>query len=178
MKILKKIGLGFIALLAIILIAALFVSTDFHYEKSITINKPIDQVWENTNSLTYLDNWSPWAEYDPNMKKELTGTDGTIGAKSSWESENENVGKGTQTITKIEAPTLFATDLKFYTPYESEAEGFIKLKPNGNATIVTWGFDSDMQYPFNLMKLTMDMEEAIGKDFALGLSKLKALCEK
>ena len=177
MKILKKIGIGLLAIIAIILIAALFVSNDFNYEKSITINKPIEQVWENTNSLTDLDKWSPWMEYDPNMKKGLTGTDGTVGAKSSWESDNEKVRKGSQTITKIETPNLFATDLKFYTPYESEAQGYVKLKSEGNKTVVTWGFDSDMPYPFNLMKLTMNMEEAIGKDFKLGLSKLKKLCE-
>lgn len=177
MKILKRIGLGILAIIAILLIVALFVPNDFNYEKSITINKPIEQVWENTNSLTDLDKWSPWMEYDPNMKKELTGIDGTVGAKSSWESENEHVGKGSQTITKIEAPTLFATELKFYKPYESEAQGFVKLKSEGNKTIVTWGFESDIPYPFNLMKLTMNMEEAMGKDFNFGLSKLKKLCE-
>jgi len=177
MKILKGVGIGLFAIIALLLIVALFVSNDFHYEQSITINKPIDHVWEHTNSLTDLDQWSPWMDYDPNMKKELTGTDGTVGAKSSWESDNEKVGKGSQTITKIEAPTFFGTDLKFFTPYESEAQGFIKLKPKGTGTVVTWGFDSEMPYPFNLMKLTMDIEEAIGKDFKFGLSKLKTLCE-
>lgn len=177
MKILKYVGIGLLAIVAILLIAALFISKDFHYEKSITINKPIEQVWEYTNSLADLDQWSPWMQYDPNMKKELSGTDGTVGAKSSWESNNEKVGKGSQTITHIVEPTLFETDLKFYTPYESEAKGYVKLKQEGENTVVTWGFDSEMPYPFNLMKLTMNMEEAVGKDFEIGLSKLKKLCE-
>jgi hypothetical protein len=177
MKILKKIGLIILALIAIVLIAALFVSKELNYEKTITINKPIDYVWEYTNSLEDLDEWSPWMTYDPNMKKELTGVDGTVGAMSAWESDHKNVGKGSQTITKIEAPTLFATDLKFYTPYESEAKAYVSLKSEGDITSVTWGFKSEMPYPFNIMKLTMNMEEAIGKDFELGLSKLKNLCE-
>ncbi|HHB52616.1 MAG TPA: polyketide cyclase, partial [Saprospiraceae bacterium] len=79
MKILKKIGLIILALIAIVLIAALFVSKELNYEKTITINKPIDYVWEYTNSLEDLDEWSPWMTYDPNMKKELTGVDGTVG---------------------------------------------------------------------------------------------------
>ena len=177
MKILKKIGIGLAAIIALLLIVALFVSNDFYYEKSITINAPIEKVWDHTNSLADLDSWSPWMEYDPNMKRELTGTDGTVGAKSSWESDNEKVGKGSQTITKIEKPTLLETDLKFYTPYESEAKGYVKLKPDGGNTIVTWGFESDMPYPFNLMKLTMNMEESIGQDFQTGLDKLKKMCE-
>lgn len=177
MKALKIIGLGILAVIVVVLIAALLVSKEFNYEKSITINKSIEQVWEHTNSLADLDAWSPWMNYDPNMKRELSGQDGSVGAKVSWESDNEKVGKGSQTITKIEAPTLFATALKFYTPYESEAKGYVKLRAEGGKTVVTWGIESEMPYPFNLMKLTMNLEEDLGKDFSTGLEKLKVLCE-
>jgi hypothetical protein len=178
MKILKKLGIALVALIAILLIVALFVPKDFNYEKSITINKPIDQVWEHTNSLAELDKWSPWNDYDPNMKKEFIGIDGTVGAVSSWESDSANVGKGSQTISKIVKPTLFETRLKFYSPFESEAKGYVKLQAVGEKTRVTWGFESEMPYPFNLMKLTMNMEEAMGKDFTTGLTKLKNICER
>ncbi len=177
MKFLKTIGIVVISIIALLLIVALFVSNDFNYEKSITINTPIEKVWEHTNKLSAMDVWTPWLDYDPNMKIEITGTDGTIGAMSTWKSDNENVGSGSQTITKIEAPTLLATKLKFAEPFESEADGYLKLKEEGNNTLVTWGFKSKMPYPFNLMKLTMNMEEAVGKDFGLGLNKLKKLCE-
>ncbi|MDX1542944.1 MAG: SRPBCC family protein [Christiangramia sp.] len=178
MKTLKSIGIVVLAFVVLLLIVALFVSRDFHYEKSITIDRPIGEVWEHTNSLAALDEWSPWNEFDPNMKKEMTGVDGTVGAMSSWESDHEKVGKGSQTISKVEAPRLLATDLKFYTPYESEAKGYVKLDEAGNSTVVTWGFDSEMPYPFNLMKLTMDMEEEVGKDFEMGLQKLKRIAEE
>ncbi len=178
MKIVKKLGIGLLAIIAVLLIVALFVPKDFNYEKSITINKPIDQVWEHTNSLAELDRWSPWNDYDPDMKKEMSGVDGTIGAVSSWESDSANVGKGSQTISKIEKPTLFETELKFYTPYESEAKGYVKLTSQGEKTLVTWGFESEMPYPFNLMKLTMNMDDAMGKDFTNGLTKLKNICEQ
>jgi polyketide cyclase/dehydrase/lipid transport protein len=177
MKILKYIGIGFLVIIVLTLIIALFVSKEVNYEKSISINAPIENVWENVNSLSALDKWSPWNDYDPNMKKELTGTDGTVGARQSWESDVEEVGIGSQTISKIEAPYLFETDLKFYTPYESEAKGYIKLAAEGTGTIVTWGFNSEMPYPFNMMKLFMNMEEMMDKEWNSGLSKLKKLCE-
>jgi len=178
MKILKTIGLTLLFIVIFSLIVALFVSNEMVYEKSTTISSPIDSVWENVNSLADLDKWSPWNDYDPNMKKELTGVDGTVGAKASWESDNQDVGKGSQTISRIEAPFLFETDLKFYTPYESEAKGYIKLTKEENRTTVTWGFQSEMPYPFNLMKLFMNMEEMMEKDWNSGLSKLKYICEK
>ncbi|MFZ4724908.1 MAG: hypothetical protein ACOYMD_05640, partial [Paludibacter sp.] len=80
MKALKLIGIGLLVVVAILLIIALFIPKDFAYEKSITINAPIDSVWQNTNSLTGLDKWSPWNDHDPIMKKEMVGVDGTIGA--------------------------------------------------------------------------------------------------
>lgn len=178
MKILKKVGIGLLILIAITLILALFVSKNIDYEKSISINAPIDIVWENVNSLSDLDKWSPWNDYDPNMKKEMAGMDGTIGAMHSWESDVQEVGKGSQTIAKIEAPNLFETDLIFYEPFESEAKGYIMLESEGSGTKVTWGFNSEMPYPFNLMMLFMDMEEEMGKDWNKGLSKLKQLCEQ
>jgi len=68
MKILKYIGIVLLVLIAIPLIIALFVSKDFNYEKSISINAPVDSVWMYTSSLGGLDKWSPWNDLDPNMK--------------------------------------------------------------------------------------------------------------
>ena len=178
MSILKKIGIALLFILAIPLIAALFISKDVNYEKSISINAPIEVVWENVNSLSAMDKWSPWNDYDPNMKKELTGIDGEIGATQSWESPVEEVGKGSQTISKIEPPFLIETDLKFYVPYESEAKGYVKLATENGETKVTWGFKSEMPYPFNVTKLFMNMEEMMDKDWNNGLTKLKNICEK
>jgi len=178
MKILKKVGIGLLILIAITLILALFVSKNIDYEKSISINAPIDIVWENVNSLSDLDKWSPWNDLDPNMKKELTGIDGTIGAMQSWESDVEEVGKGSQSIAKIEAPNLFETDLIFYEPWESGAKGYIMLEEEGNGTKVTWGFHSEMPYPFNIMMLFMDMEGEMDPVWNNGLSKLKQLSEQ
>jgi hypothetical protein len=178
MKILKFIGIGLVGLIVLLLLIAAFVSKDFSYEKSVVINAPIDSVWINVNSLGAMDKWSPWNDYDPNMKKSMSGTDGTVGAVSSWESEVDNVGKGSQTITKIEAPTSIETQLKFLVPYESEAVGYVYLSPEGDGTKATWGFKSEMPYPMNLMKMFMDMQAMMDKDFGSGLNKLKALSEK
>lgn len=178
MKILKYIGLFIVGAIVLALVAALFVSNDFKYEKSIVINAPVDSVWLNINSLSALDKWSPWNDYDPNMKKSMSGTDGTVGAMQSWESPHEKVGKGSQTITKLVAPNRFESELKFYDPYESEAQAYVILEKEGDGTKATWGFKSDMPYPFNLMKVFMNMEDMMGEDWSRGLSKLKKISEQ
>ncbi|MDD5184518.1 MAG: SRPBCC family protein [Paludibacter sp.] len=178
MKALKFIGIGLLAVIAVLLIVALFVPKDFTYEKSITIYAPIDSVWEHTNSLAALDKWSPWNDHDPNMKKEMSGIDGTIGAKQSWVSDVEGVGTGNQVIKNIEKPTLFETELNFLKPHESQGNAYVKLRTVGTATNVTWGMTGKMPYPFNIMNLFMNMEKSMGKDWNNGLMKLKKLSEK
>lgn len=177
MKVVKKIGLALGVIILVLFVLALFLPREFTYEKSIIIDAPVDEVWEYTSSLEGMDKWSPWNDYDPDMKKTLSGTDGTIGAKSSWESDHEKVGRGSQTISKIKAPNHFQTKIKFLTPYESEAVAQVRLYSQGDQTKVVWAFSGEMPYPFNLMQLTMNMDVAIGEDFDNGLYKLKMLCE-
>lgn len=174
-KLILKLAFGFIALF---LITALFVSKDFNYEKSILIDASVEDVWQHTSSLEGMESWSPWNDYDPNMKKEFHGEDGSIGASISWESTHENVGSGSQTIAKIIPPSYFETDLKFLLPYESEAVGSVKLSREGNQTKATWGFKSTVPWPFNLTMKLMDMESFLAKDFDTGLNKLKKIAEE
>jgi len=175
MKLLKYLGFGLLALVLIVLVVALFVPKTFKYEKSVSINAPIDSVWENTNSLAALDKWSPWNDHDPNMKKEASGADGTVGAIQSWDSEI--VGTGSQTIKSVQKPTLFETKLDFLKPHESHGEAYVKLEEEGTGTKATWGMTGSMPYPFNVMILFMNMEKSMGKDWDNGLGKLKTLSE-
>ncbi|MDA3905230.1 MAG: SRPBCC family protein [Bacteroidales bacterium] len=177
MKVLKYLGISLLGIIVVVLIVALFVPKDVVYEKSIRIDAPIEAVWENTNSLADMDKWSPWNEKDPEMQKGSSGVDGTIGAEQTWESDKKDVGKGKQTITNIVAPYLLETKLVFYTPYESEAKGYVKLEVEGDGTKATWGFQSEMPYPFNISSLFMNMEDMMSDDFNKGLSKLKEICE-
>lgn len=155
---------------------ALFVSKDFDYETSVTIDAPIDSVWTHTSTLAGLDSWSPWKEMDPEMETDAGGIDGEVGAWQFWKSENTDVGSGKQSIVNIEAPYLFETSLEFYTPYDSEADGYVKLIITDDGTTAAWGFKSVMPYPFNLMKLIIS-EEEMDEPFLKGLNKLKALSE-
>ncbi len=165
-------------IITIPLVIAAFLNNDLVYEKSILIEAPIDSVWEHTNSLSDLDNWSPWNAKDPNMTKEWSGVDGTVGAVQSWNSKVEGVGKGSQTIANIQAPNLLETSLKFYTPEEMESAAYIKLTDAEKGTTVTWGFVSELPYPFNIMIPFMNMEKHLGEDWSTGLNNLKDICEE
>ncbi|MBK1897158.1 SRPBCC family protein [Chryseobacterium paridis] len=179
MKILKGIMIVLAAILILWLAVAALVSGDFKYEKSISINAPAEKVWQNTNTLKAMDRWSPWNQLDAGMKKDWTGVEGQPGEKMCWSSKNKKAGEGCQEIKKIDAVgKRIDTSIRFLTPYESEADTYVIVIPQGNNTKVTWGFTSKIPYPFTIMKLFMNMEGAIGKDYEKGLSALKELSEK
>lgn len=179
MQILKKLFFAVIAFVALLLIVALFIPGDIAYERAISINAPVDKVWQNVSSLKAMDKWSPWNDLDPNMKKTWAGTTGTAGEQMCWESPNDQAGRGCQTVTKIdEAARRIDTKMKFLTPYESEGSAFVTLTPESSGTKAVWGFSSIIPYPFRLMKLFMNMEKAIGKDYYKGLERLKNLSEQ
>lgn len=165
-------------LIALVLLVAAVVSRDMSYEKSVSIDASISEVWNNVSTLTAMDQWSPWKEKDPNMDRTLTGTDGEVGAKQSWVSQVKRVGEGSQTIIRVDKPKLFETKLNFIKPFKSTADGYVSLQEEGGGTRATWGFRSSMPYPMNLMKLFMNFEKAMDKDFGQGLGKLKSICEK
>lgn len=66
--------------------------------------------------------------------------------------------------------------MMFEVPFESEATSDLVLTPEGNGTKVTWSMDCELDYPFNLMGISMDKE--MEKSYGSGLEQLKVLSEK
>lgn len=175
---LKKILIIVLVLIAIPLVVALFLPKDYSVEREIIINKPKQEVFEYVKYLKNQDNYSKWASMDPNMKKTYSGTDGTVGFVSAWESENDDVGSGEQEIIKIQEGERIDFELRFIEPFESTSPAFMTTESVAeNKTKVTWGFSGHMNYPMNIMMLFMDFEKMIGDDLESGLSNLKSEME-
>lgn len=60
MKIVKKILIGVAVLIALPLIAALFIKSDYALEREITINKPKQDVYEYVKFLKNQNHYSTW----------------------------------------------------------------------------------------------------------------------
>ncbi|MGS2764670.1 DinB family protein [Sinomicrobium sp. M5D2P9] len=178
MKTLKKILLVLAILIAIPLIAALFVKKDYTVERDITIQKPKQEVFDYVKYLKNQDNYSTWAMMDPDMEKTYSGTDGTEGFVSAWNSEKDDVGAGEQEIKKITEGERIDFELRFFKPFESVSPAYMATEATTeNETKVTWGFEGHMNYPMNLTMVFMDFEKMIGDDLATGLNNLKEILE-
>jgi hypothetical protein len=167
-----------ISIIAALLLAGLVIPKGIKATRSVIINKPVSEVFNYIKYLRNQHNYSKWAAMDPNLKNEYRGTDGTVGFVNHWIG-NKQVGEGEQEITGITEGKELKSDLRFIKPFKSFAKAVITTDAiDANSTKVTWGFESEMNYPMNVMKLFMNMENRVGDDFAIGLNNLKALMEK
>lgn len=179
MGILKKILVILILIVAIVLIAAYFMPKNYAIEREITINKPVDTVFNYVKYLKNQNQFSVWANIDPKMKSTYKGTDGTVGSISAWESGVKEVGVGEQEITNITEGKRIDFALRFKKPMEDTAVGFMSTESvAGNQTKVKWGISGVMPYPMNIMLPMMKMDQMIGNDLQKGLENLKDKLEK
>ncbi len=174
----KKVLIVIGVLIALVLIIPLLVESKYDVQRDVTINKPNAEVFNYIKYLKNQDNFSKWANMDPDMKKTFEGEDGTVGFVSGWESENPDLGRGEQEILKITEGERVDYELRFYEPFEATDNAFMSTESvDASSTKVVWGFNGEMPYPMNIMLLFMDMDSQLGPDLEQGLNDLKTLME-
>ena len=161
-------------LLAILIILSLFAPKNYHVYRSIELDHPKEKVWKQLKYLKKQQEWSPWANKDPNMDQKFTGTDGEVGAVSYWNG-NKEVGEGAQEITKIIDGKRIEQDLRFLKPFKSQSDCYMDLEElDNNRSKVTWGFTGTNKFPMSIIMLFVSMDKMVGKDFEKGLENLKS----
>lgn len=177
MRILVIILIAIVALIALLLIIALFVKKEYAIEREIVIEKPKQEVFDYLKFLKNQDNYSKWVMTDPSMKKDFTGTDGTVGFIYAWDSTNKNAGKGAQEIKAIDNGNRLDIEIRFEKPFVGIAYVHQTTESvSENQTNVRWGMKGESNYPMNLMNLFMD--SLLGKDLDESLNTLKGVLEK
>ena len=175
---LKKFLLLILVIIALPFIVALFVDKTYSVTTQVTINKPVTEVFDYVKYLKNQDNYSVWAQMDPDMQKSYRGTDGMVGFVAGWISDKEDVGEGEQEIMRIDEGKRIDYALRFFKPFESNDMAYMQTTAlSSDQTQVTWGFDGHLDYPMNLMFLFMDFEGMIGNDLTQGLAQLKTVVE-
>lgn len=138
-------------------------------DKSILINKPVNEVFNTLNNFDTWTAWSPWLIMEPDVK--VTVSDD----KKYYEWAGDITGEGNMKIAKERENEAIDIDLQFLKPWKSQAKvGFI-LKTEGSGTRVRWTMDSSL--PFFLFWMKTKTEAFIGMDYMRGLEMLKDYCE-
>ncbi len=178
MNIALIIVLILVGIIALILVIAAFQKNEYTITRSITINKSAIDIYSFIKLLKNSEQYNKWVMADPNMKKDYSGTDGTIGFIYRWDSTMQQVGKGAQEIIRLEEGRYVGYEIRFIKPMPGTSYANISLTGSGNQTNVTWEFNSEMNFIMKVMHLFFNFEKILGNDLQQSLQNLKNILEK
>jgi effector-binding domain-containing protein len=172
---LKKILLGIVGVLVVLLIIGFVLPQKFEITKSAQVNAPADYVFDEVNDLQKWTNWSYWHSLDPKAEMKYSEQKSGIGASYEWKSEE--TGEGKLVVTESTPSASLAADL-FFMQAKEPAKAWYKFEPSSEGTNVTMGFSTDfgMNPIMRWMGVVMFPKE-MEKAFDYNLKKLKEVAE-
>jgi uncharacterized protein YndB with AHSA1/START domain len=147
----------------------------FRTERTTTIAAPPETILPLITDFRRWAEWSPYEKMDPAMKKTYGGAASGTGAVYEW-AGNGKAGTGRMEITEV-SPSRVAMDLRFEKPFRARNVSEFILRPAGAQTEVTWATHGPQPFVSKVMCIFINMDELIGRDFAVGLATLKAIAE-
>jgi len=175
MKILKFLGLALLALVLVLLVGSLFLSSKFSVSRSVQVAAPAGRIYPLVASPRQWKDWSVWNRRDPAMQITYSGPESGAGAVWAWQSKSE--GDGRMSFTAAEPPKRVAYDL-FFPDFGTTSRGEFRFEANGSGTTVTWTMDGDMGSNPLFRWIALFGDKMVGGDFEAGLANLKTLAEK
>lgn len=176
-KILWVAGLALLAFL----VTGLLLPARYHVERSITIERPVSVVFSLLDSYRSFNQWSPWADRDPEAEYRRSGPESGVGARLSWEGDPRLVGSGWQEITLSRPYERIEMTLDFGS--QGQAVSYYELTELGQGTRLTWGFETDVTAGQNFLGALFGkyfglfLEQWVGADYEQGLAALKRYAE-
>lgn len=148
----------------------------FTVQRTATIKAPPEKIFALINDFRSWGQWSPYEKLDPELKRTYSGAPNGKGAVYAWEG-NSKVGAGRMEILDAPAPTKVTIKLDFFRPFEAHNTAEFTLKPQGDATAVTWAMQGPNLFIGKVMSIFVNMDAMVGKDFETGLANLRAASE-
>lgn len=151
---------------------------DFTVTRSVQLNQPVGEVYDYVKILKNQDEYSVWMKIDPDTKKTQSGTDGTVGFISGWDSKHKDVGEGEQEITTMIPNERIDYVMRFKRPNEQEGSAAMEFSKSGEGSKLNWSFSGSVPYPFNVFQSFFGIEEALGPQLQEGLDNLKVILDE
>ena len=121
--------------LAVLIIAvlgyALSLPDTFRVERTISIRMAPEKIYARISDFRRWEEWSPWENRDPMMKRTYRGIVPGRGSAYAWEG-NDSVGAGTMEIIVAEPPNKIGIKLDITRPFEAHNTAEFTLTGNGD----------------------------------------------
>ncbi|MFO8128545.1 MAG: SRPBCC family protein [Bacteroidales bacterium] len=174
MKVLKKIIIWILVIIAILIVIAYFLPKQYSVERSIVINADREQIYFQLCDFDNWENWTPWGEaLDTTAVYKSTGGCDS-GAVQQW--SGDITGNGKMVMTRVIPNERIEYDLSFEGG-KYESHGTMTIEPEGPDYKVTWTDKGDLGYNPVARYMGLMMENMLGPDFEQGLQNLKEYTE-
>lgn len=174
-KFMRRLIVTAVVLGTIFVAVGLVLPAKIHVERSAVIQAPAADIFPYVNDFRRFNEWNPWAARDPNTKYAFTGPESGQGAGMTWQSDDPNVGAGSQTIVESIPNERVSSLLDF--GQMGRAQAFYRLETQDGGTKVTWGFDTVLPYNPVTRWMGLLIDRWIGADYEEGLARLKKKVE-
>lgn len=172
---LKKIGLFFAILIAILMIVPLFLPSDYSVMRSKDFVQSDSLIYSLVGDFNEFVKWSPWQERDPGATVTITGVPFTVGYKYEWKGDPDLSGSGYMEVTAVEPGKKITMNLVFNEPMQSTALNVWEFEKTPDGSRMFWTTSGELDYFGRYFGLMMD--GMLGADFEHGLSTLKKYAE-
>lgn len=171
MKILKKILIGFIVIIGLIMIVSIFLPGTVVVTRSRTMAISKETAFDKIVVLQNWKKWMTWAKLDPNAIYTYSSEPANkVGDFYTWKG-NSDMGEGKMTIKEIFGTDSIKYDIDF--AGQGASPVFFKLISKGDSVEVTWTMKFDFPFYARIMGLMMD--GMMSKDFEGGLEGIEKL---
>ncbi|HEX7373435.1 MAG TPA: SRPBCC family protein [Steroidobacteraceae bacterium] len=175
MRLVKGLLFGLAVLTSLLLAAGLILPKSAHVERSIRTSASPAAVYALVDGFQHFNEWSPWSGLDPKTKYSYSGPPSGVGAKMTWNSDDPNVGSGSQEIIAVEPDRMVRIRLEFGD--QGPSQSTLTIMPDGTGSTVTWAFAADFTDRYFDRYLGLMFDRFIGPDYEKGLAKLKKVAE-
>jgi hypothetical protein len=163
------------ASIVLLLLFAFVTKKEYTIISEVIIDKEKDVVFNYIIHLKNQEQYNKWIVTDPNVKIKYTGTDGTVGFTSAWESGRRDV-VGEQELTSIILGEGYTSELRFEKPFKGVSyTKVIAHAVTPNQTKVTATFDTRTEFPMSAMIPLL--KKMLKKDTDITAQNLKRVIE-
>lgn len=148
----------------------------FRVQRTASIQAPPEKIFSHINDLRGFNAWNPYEKKDATPKGSYGEV--AIGQGATYEFHGKDVGRGRLEIIDSRPASEVRMKLDMLEPFEAHNIVELTLRPDGEATRVTWAIQGPVPYLAKIAHLFFDMDRMIGQDFERGLADLKALAER
>jgi len=168
---LKKLLIGLVVLVVILVVVGIFLPKDYEVRRSVVVDAKPSAVHKYVGDLEKWKEWEPWTEADPTLEVTLGKKTSGVGASQTWKSKD---GDGKLTFTATDSDKGVEYDMSIG---EWSSKGALRYDAVEKKTKVTWEMAGTVDMPVIGGYLALMMDSWTGPYFEKGLAKLKAKVE-